>query len=646
MHWNTGTKRTKTDLTRPLLGVVVLALLGEPRLLAVYCAEVDITDPPRAIYVSPLGADTPTCGQSADAPCASIQQGIDRCRQAGPGCGVLVRHGLYTPPAPVELADGISVYGSCVFSGPHRGYRSVVRGRPAIRANRIMTPTMLHGFQIVGTDGVAPGEASIAMTVSTSTRLALSANVIASGKGADGRSGSPAGSGGRGGDGLAALGDAGGFGGPACAESPSTTAGRGGQGADFQQLYSSGCFLACNCENNNYPNSLGRPGQDSGTVKGGSGGDRASSGCHCSGTLNVSSGDGAPGTAGNPGACGRRGGSASHSVGGSFQETTWRPAQSGTGDTGDVGSGGGGGGSGGFAVTLAPTTDYPGRPGGGGGGGGCGGPGGTGGWQGGASIPLVLFQSSLAGSVATNAFVPGPGGRGGAGTTGGSGGLGGSGHDGLAGHQNGPSGSCDGSFPGSGGTGREGGQGGAGAGGAGGNGGPSYAIAFVGSSLVPDGYTGGYAGQPGFGGPKGPGGQNTSSQCGGAAGEDGALGSFARFGDNILAPGEQLSNGQARFSSDGRFHFEMQNDGNIVLYEFATGRVVWALGSNDPNVTGLPQRVVMHNNGELILYVTRSGSEHPRWTSGTGGHPGAYLKIQDDGRLVMYQGQTPVLSIP
>jgi hypothetical protein len=449
---------------------------------------------------------------------------------------VLVRYGMYgSAGVSLQLADGISLYGSCSFDGVDRKYRSTVLGLPAISANNVNTPTMIFGFVVTGADA-APGQASIAMAVSNSKGLTLSHDVLASGKGGNGSSGLSV-NGGPGGEGFRAIGSIGGAGGKACPSNPPPgDTGAGGQGADYQQVFTR-CFITCNCSNNNYPNSLGKQGKSSGNVQGGGGGGRGSSGCYCEDRAGGDSGKGQTGGTGNPGACSTTGGKPDANTLGSFRGTTWIPGRGDLGGTGQVGSGGGGGGSGGVGVDYAiPIRDFNGMPGGGGGGGGCGGPGGQGGQQGGASIPLVLLNSSIVAVPNTNVFIPGPGGSGGGGATGGTGGPGGGGHSGATGtrFRVTQGGFCSGLVPGYGGQGGDGGQGGAGGGGAGGNGGPSFAIALVNSPQLAAPGIAIYPALPGVGGHKGLGGQNNSSQCKGADGQAGVPG-FSNNNNSIVS---------------------------------------------------------------------------------------------------------------
>ena len=498
----------------------------------VNCAGADLSKITSAVYVVPEGSDNNTCGSQPGSACKTIHQGIKNCK--GEGCSVLVRWGTYNLSASLELADGVNLYGSCVFEGADHKYRSMILGRPAIRANNINKPTTLHGFVIIGTTAASPGEASIAMLISNSKGLTLRQDVVVSGRGADGSNGAYA-DGATGQNGFGATGNVGGAGGRACASNPPAgSTGFGGRGADHNNVYTWGRGVLAKCKTNNVSESLGKAGEKSGAVSGGGGGGRGGAGCMCD-PNDGNSGDGPSGGEGNPGQCGVTGGKPNSNNKGAFSGTAWIAVRGDSGAIGQVGSGGGGGGSGGYAVYVPiwlwePLKDFNGRPGGGGGGGGCGGPGGQGGQQGGASIPIELFNSSLIGLAGANVLIPGPGGRGGNGAIGGKGGPGGQGVQGRKGvkeHFDAAL-ACEGWGPGYGGKGGNGGQGGAGSGGAGGNGGPSFGIALVNSPPLPGTGVAIYPAQPGAGGSRGAGGHNGGSQCKGADGENGVSG----FSDN------------------------------------------------------------------------------------------------------------------
>ena len=250
------------------------------------CGDVDVWNLTSHIYVSPKGTDSDSCGASPSSPCGSIQRGIDRC--GAKGCGVLVRYGLYSLTEPIRLRQEVSVYGRCVFDGDSdRKYRSVIvappDGKPGIIADKILLRTVLDGVFVRGSDATSPGGASIAMTVSNSTGLAIEHTILSSGKGADGAPGQTLlGNSGEGGaEPQWVAGGPGGGGGQACPSSSSSLPGRGGDGGPGTWNNSKGCAFECACSNNNDPQ--GKPGQDSGDAKGGGVGGGGHPGPGCSG---------------------------------------------------------------------------------------------------------------------------------------------------------------------------------------------------------------------------------------------------------------------------------------------------------------------------------------------------------------------------
>lgn len=510
---------------------------------AAVCSGADLSGVRTAIYVSPQGTRDPNCGTTITATCKSVQQGIDRCTSEG--CAVLVRHGLYAPASPIELKEGVSVYGSCRFGGePDRKYRTIIQasledgtaGSAVIVASGIRSATTVQGLVVIGRNEAASGSPSIAMAVSGSRGLVLTNSVLVAGRGGQGATGASA-NGQPGGPGFApTCATCRGAQGAACPSSPPPAGvGAGGAGAASNVYLSFQCIGRCRCDAQNVPDSMGLVGQNSGGAVGGGGAKPGGVGCSCYGAEAVAVGDpglenpgtGNTGGTAQPGACSTQGGTASSLVWGApAQGTAWLPGSGGAGATGNVGAGGGGGGAGGFSTYDGDDRD--GLPGGGGGGGGCGGTGGAGGQQGGASIALLLVDSAVAQVASANSLVPGPAGNGGAGGQGGLGGPGGSGGAGMVGGQSNfdVRGTCHATFaPASGGPGGVGGVGGAGSGGAGGNGGPSIGIALRGTSPVPDSSSGIYAGTAGAGG--GPSNGGVNPNCTGAPGGSGAGGRAA-----------------------------------------------------------------------------------------------------------------------
>ena len=97
------------------------------------------------------------------------------------------------------------------------------------------------------------------------------------------------------------------------------------------------------------------------------------------------------------------------------------------------------------------------------------------------------------------------------------------------------------------------------------------------------------------------------------------------------------SEGTQWISCDGRFGLIMQTDGNLVLYQgpcidTRCGSPIWS--SNTQSCGGC---VSMQGDGNFVVYGTAGQvAGDACWGSGTNGHAGAYLQLQNDGDLVMY----------
>ncbi|MWV31374.1 excalibur calcium-binding domain-containing protein [Rathayibacter iranicus] len=100
---------------------------------------------------------------------------------------------------------------------------------------------------------------------------------------------------------------------------------------------------------------------------------------------------------------------------------------------------------------------------------------------------------------------------------------------------------------------------------------------------------------------------------------------------NALVAGEYLVAGEGIVSANGSSSFEMQNDGNAVIYD-SSGRAVW-----DTRTQGVGSYLQMQSDGNLVVY---SADGAPVWSSRTEGTIGAVALIQDDGRLVILRSDS------
>ena len=89
-------------------------------------------------------------------------------------------------------------------------------------------------------------------------------------------------------------------------------------------------------------------------------------------------------------------------------------------------------------------------------------------------------------------------------------------------------------------------------------------------------------------------------------------------GGQILKPGQRMP------QCNGRFELVMRTNGNLVLY-MEGNEVLWNSGTN-----GNPgAHVRMQTDGNLVIYQDST----PLWNSGTQGNPGAWLQLLNGGNL-------------
>jgi hypothetical protein len=101
---------------------------------------------------------------------------------------------------------------------------------------------------------------------------------------------------------------------------------------------------------------------------------------------------------------------------------------------------------------------------------------------------------------------------------------------------------------------------------------------------------------------------------------------------STLTAGKSLGAGQQLISPNGRYMLAMQYDGNLVLYNVNTGvntGVLWSSGTG-----GHPGAyVTMQVDGNFVVYRS---SGQPLWASNTVGTNANSATLQDDGNFVLY----------
>jgi hypothetical protein len=107
-------------------------------------------------------------------------------------------------------------------------------------------------------------------------------------------------------------------------------------------------------------------------------------------------------------------------------------------------------------------------------------------------------------------------------------------------------------------------------------------------------------------------------------------------GSDDLCSGESLLVSQRLTSRNRFYHVDMQPDGNFVLYRQCNGGVpdttriaLWATTTSEADLA------YMQEDGNLVVYRDTTFTM-PLWASRTHGQPGNWLRLLDDGDLVMY----------
>lgn len=96
---------------------------------------------------------------------------------------------------------------------------------------------------------------------------------------------------------------------------------------------------------------------------------------------------------------------------------------------------------------------------------------------------------------------------------------------------------------------------------------------------------------------------------------------------NSLKAGTGLKPGEKLVSSDDRFTFIHQEDGNVVIYGKGLGPI-WASGTHGKPTTLLQ----MQEDGNLVLYSNST----PLWATDTHGSGSTFAVMQLDGNFCLY----------
>jgi cytochrome c peroxidase len=107
-----------------------------------------------------------------------------------------------------------------------------------------------------------------------------------------------------------------------------------------------------------------------------------------------------------------------------------------------------------------------------------------------------------------------------------------------------------------------------------------------------------------------------------------AMAAFSNGSDRLITNDEMTSN-QYLGSSDGRFRFYLQSDGNLVLRVVSTSQALWSSATNGKGGV----RLKLQTDGNLVL---RNKAGSAVWSSKTNGLGSVRFTMQSDGNAVLY----------
>jgi hypothetical protein len=120
--------------------------------------------------------------------------------------------------------------------------------------------------------------------------------------------------------------------------------------------------------------------------------------------------------------------------------------------------------------------------------------------------------------------------------------------------------------------------------------------------------------------------------------------------EDYLLPGEELYPGQWIWSASKNYLIWSREDRCGVSLNVSGGQQQpWAAPSNPPGPAGRACRLMLKNDGNLVLYDPAKGPNDPNppWQSGTANRPVSRLRVLDDGHIALVDSNnTPIWSRP
>ena len=114
------------------------------------------------------------------------------------------------------------------------------------------------------------------------------------------------------------------------------------------------------------------------------------------------------------------------------------------------------------------------------------------------------------------------------------------------------------------------------------------------------------------------------------------------MGSDTLTRGQTIASCGGLKSQNGVYAFVIQADGNMVIYNVAANRPIWALNMNGLNAnytSSPPNSLVYQPDGNVVAYNSLNS---PICATATDNRASDRLVMQNDGNLILYNGQTQV----
>jgi hypothetical protein len=109
-------------------------------------------------------------------------------------------------------------------------------------------------------------------------------------------------------------------------------------------------------------------------------------------------------------------------------------------------------------------------------------------------------------------------------------------------------------------------------------------------------------------------------------------------GGCVLGQDQVLRVNQSLASCNGDYTLSMQVDGNLVLHDNKGGVQLWS----SQTAGNIGQAVVMQADGNFVMTDDYHGTGASVWNTGTAGHPGATLSVEDGGNVKIFEGDVEI----